>query len=107
MEAGSVALGAALHGGDASAALPVRRLSASSDRVTLSGPSSAPYVLWSSLFAAWAVKSLAIRLGGPKTYHAWRPLFFGLILGDYAAAGLLSALGFASGRGNNILPMQL
>ena len=71
------------------------------------GASSAPYVLWSSLFAAWAVKTLAIRLSGPKTYHAWRPLFYGLILGDFASAGALSILGFATGRGYNILPVQL
>ncbi len=106
MEAGSVALGAA-----ATAAMLLLRYQFVGFPLHpigyAVGASSAPYVLWSSLFAAWAVKSLAIRLGGPKTYHAWRPLFFGLILGDYAAAGLLSALGFATGRGNNILPMQL
>ncbi|MBT7099602.1 hypothetical protein HN937_19665, partial [Candidatus Poribacteria bacterium] len=61
------------------------------------GASSAPYFLWSSLFIAWGVKSLLIRIGGPKTYHEARPLFLGLVLGDYLMAGMWTVVGAATG----------
>jgi hypothetical protein len=69
------------------------------------GASSAPYFLWSSLFLAWAAKSAIIRLGGPKAYHDARPLFVGLVLGDYLMAGVWTAVGLATGDGYNLLPI--
>jgi len=68
------------------------------------GASSAPYLLWSSLLLAWAVKSVVIRVGGPRAYHRARPGFLGLILGDYLMAGLWTVVGVATGDGYNFLP---
>lgn len=68
------------------------------------GASSAPYFLWSSLLIAWCVKSLVIRIGGPKTYHEARPLFLGLVLGDYLMAGVWTVVGVATGEGYHFLP---
>ncbi len=68
------------------------------------GASSAPYLLWSSLFVAWAAKSVVIRAGGPRAYHGARPAFLGLVLGDYLMAGLWTVVGIATGDGYNFLP---
>lgn len=43
-------------------------------------------VMWFAAFAAWGIKSLILRYGGMKLYRATRPLFLGMILGEFAAA---------------------
>ena len=44
--------------------------------------------LWFSIFLAWLLKSLILRYGGPKLYKNTIPFFLGLILGQYACAGV-------------------
>lgn len=39
--------------------------------------------MWFSTFLAWAIKSVVLRYGGIPVYEKSRPLFLGLILGDF------------------------
>ncbi len=43
-------------------------------------------VFWFPIFVAWMVKSLILRYGGMKTYMKLKPLFLGLILGEFSQA---------------------
>jgi hypothetical protein len=43
-------------------------------------------VFWFSALCAWLVKVLLLRYGGMKLYRQARPLFLGMILGEFAAA---------------------
>jgi Family of unknown function (DUF6785)/Domain of unknown function (DUF6784) len=45
-------------------------------------------VFWCPIFIAWALKSAILRYGGMKTYSILRPLFLGLILGEFSQAVL-------------------
>jgi hypothetical protein len=49
-------------------------------------------VYWSSFFVGWLVKSLTLRYGGATTYRNFRPLFLGLILGEFSAALIWAVL---------------
>ena len=42
---------------------------------------------WSIFFLVWLVKWLILKFGGLKLHRQARPLFFGLILGDFAVGG--------------------
>ena len=42
---------------------------------------------WFSVFIAWFFKMLILKYGGVKLFRRVRPFFFGLILGQFAAAG--------------------
>ena len=41
-----------------------------------------------SVFLAWAIKSIILKYGGPTLFQRARPFFLGLILGQFAVAGL-------------------
>jgi hypothetical protein len=43
-------------------------------------------VFWFAAFVAWGVKTLILRYGGIKLYRTARPLFLGMILGEFASA---------------------
>lgn len=44
--------------------------------------------LWFSIFLAWLIKTCILGFGGMSLYDKSRPFFLGLILGQYAAAGV-------------------
>jgi len=44
--------------------------------------------LWFSVFLAWLIKSSILRYGGPGTYRRLRPLFLGLIIGQFTIVNL-------------------
>jgi hypothetical protein len=48
---------------------------------------------WFSFFVGWLLKTLILRLGGARLYTSAKPVFFGLIVGEAAAAGLWLLLG--------------
>ncbi|MBC7328141.1 hypothetical protein H5T87_08510 [bacterium] len=48
--------------------------------------------MWCPMLIAWILKSLILRIGGMKVYRTTLPFFIGLILGDFAIAGILSIL---------------
>lgn len=43
-------------------------------------------VIWVAALIAWGIKTLILRYGGMKLYRATRPLFLGMILGEFAVA---------------------
>ncbi|MEW6755150.1 MAG: DUF6785 family protein, partial [Candidatus Latescibacterota bacterium] len=43
--------------------------------------------IWFSVFLAWLIKTRVLRYGGPALYRATVPLFMGLVLGQFSAAG--------------------
>jgi hypothetical protein len=45
-------------------------------------------VFWFPCFVAWLLKTLILRYGGMKTYVRLRPLFLGLVLGEFGTAVL-------------------
>ncbi|MGQ9730421.1 MAG: DUF6785 family protein [Candidatus Zipacnadales bacterium] len=49
-------------------------------------------VFWCPIFVAWCVKSVIIRYGGMQTYLKLRPLFLGLILGEFSQAVLWATI---------------
>jgi len=59
--------------------------------------------IWFTVFLAWLIKSVVVRYGGLKLFQKLRPLFLGLILGQFTCNGtwiLIDAI--AGGRGNRI-----
>jgi len=51
------------------------------------------YFLWSCIFIGWLLKYIILKFGGIKQYRILRPLFMGLILGEYCIIGLWMILG--------------
>ncbi|MBM3472801.1 MAG: hypothetical protein FJX75_05980 [Armatimonadetes bacterium] len=49
-------------------------------------------VFWCPILVAWIVKSVLIRYGGMHTYSRLRPLFLGLILGEFSQAVLWATI---------------
>jgi len=48
-------------------------------------------VFWFPIFVAWILKSVLLRYGGMKVYMRLKPLFLGLILGEFSQAVLWAA----------------
>jgi hypothetical protein len=46
------------------------------------------YFVWFSVMLAWLFKWVILKYGGAGVYRKVRPLFLGLILGDFGSAGL-------------------
>jgi len=59
--------------------------------------------IWFTIFLAWLIKGIVLKYGGRKLFQKLRPLFLGLILGQFTCNGvwvLIDAI--AGGRGNRI-----
>jgi len=57
--------------------------------------------LWATAFGSWLIKSLLLRYGGVKTFQKARPVFLGLILGQFATNGLWLFLDALTGHTGN------
>lgn len=55
-------------------------------------------VCWFSIFVSWLLKYTIMRTGGIKLHRQSRPLFFGLILGQFIVAGFWNIVGISQGR---------
>ena len=55
------------------------------------------YFLWSSMFIGWLLKYLILKTSGVGRYRHFRPLFMGLILGEYSIVGLWMVIGMFTG----------
>ena len=53
---------------------------------------TANYILWINALIAWLFTSQLKRYGGLRLYRQFRPLFIGLILGDYLPSGFFAIL---------------
>jgi hypothetical protein len=49
-------------------------------------------VFWCPILVAWLLKSFIIRYGGMQIYSRLRPLFLGLILGEFSQAVLWATI---------------
>ena len=49
--------------------------------------------IWFSLFSAWIVKLLLLKLGGLHIYRKATPFFLGLILGQFVVGSIWPILG--------------
>jgi len=59
--------------------------------------------IWFSIFLGWLVKLFVLKYGGSKLFVKLRPLFLGLIMGTFGAAGFWSVIDFFTGKvGNGI-----
>jgi len=53
--------------------------------------------VWMPCLIAWGIKTLQLRYGGVKTYLAWLPFFYGLMLGQFVEGSLLNIWGISTG----------
>jgi len=61
--------------------------------------------IWFSVFLAWIIKALGLRLGGAWFYARSRPLFLGLALGQIVAGGLWLLVDAFTGKVGNVIPV--
>lgn len=54
--------------------------------------------MWFSVLVGWMLKSLILRYGGSRTYHATMPFFVGAIAGQLLVGSAWSLYGIAFGR---------
>ena len=50
------------------------------------------WLMWGSVFVGWGLSTVIRRYGGLLFYRKARPVFLGLILGDYLTRASLAAL---------------
>jgi hypothetical protein len=61
------------------------------------GPSWPMIQLWFSILIGWIAKSMLMRYGSGSTYRKAKPLFLGLVVGEFLAAGIWVAISAATG----------
>lgn len=55
------------------------------------------YFLWSCIFIGWFLKFLVLKSGGIGYFRKFRPLFMGLIIGEFGIVGAWMVLGIFTG----------
>ena len=55
------------------------------------------YFLWSCIFVGWFLKFLMLKSGGIGYFRKFRPLFMGLIIGEFGIVGAWMVLGMFTG----------
>jgi hypothetical protein len=65
--------------------------------------SSAFGSMWFSVFAAFLLKSMVLKYGGPALYRRAIPFFLGMILGEIVPAGIWLVIDYFTGMNGNVL----
>ncbi len=65
------------------------------------GPSWPMIQLWFSILIGWLAKANILRYGGIRSYRTYRPLFLGLVLGEFTAGGVWLIIDFLAGKGGH------
>jgi hypothetical protein len=61
--------------------------------------------IWFSFFLGWLFKRNILKFGGPRLFRKFRPLFLGLIFGEYSMAALWLLIDVLAGReGHKLFP---
>jgi len=61
--------------------------------------------IWFSVLLAWIASGFVLKYGGLRIYRKLRPMFVGLILGEFSAAAVWLIIDYFTGmRGHNIFP---
>ena len=61
--------------------------------------------VWFSIFVAWLIKVLVLKLGGISLYRRTRPFFLGMILGAFTAAGLWLIIDWLVGQQGSVFTL--
>ena len=61
------------------------------------GPSWPMIQLWFSLFVGWVAKTVIVRYGGARVFERAKPFFMGLVVGEFAAAGVWLVVAHVTG----------
>ncbi len=69
------------------------------------GASYSNFHIWSSLFLGWLVKTMITYCGGAHWYQRLRPVFMGLIVGEYIAALIWIVVGAITRVPYRLLPV--
>ena len=59
--------------------------------------------VWFSIFLVWLVKLAVMKYGGPALYRRTRPLFLGLIMGQFVVAGVWLIIDNFTGMTDNVV----
>lgn len=57
--------------------------------------------LWLSIFIAWLIKLVVMKYGGPSLFRRTRPLFLGMIMGQFVIAGIWLVIDYFTGMTDN------
>jgi len=60
-------------------------------------------VICFSIFLGWLIKSIVLRYGGAKVYNRTKPIFLGLILGQFVIACIWLIIDFVTGMKGNVI----
>ena len=61
--------------------------------------------VWFSVFIAWLIKVIVLKLGGISLYRRTRPFFLGMILGAFTTAGAWLVIDFLTGRQGSVFTL--
>jgi len=61
--------------------------------------------VWFSVFLAWLVKVIILKLGGISLYRRTRPFFLGMILGAFTTAGAWLLIDFLTGQRGSVFTL--
>ncbi len=56
-----------------------------------------------SVFISWMIKGVILKFGGPALYRKGRPLFIGLVVGQFVAMGFWVVVDYLTGMTDNVV----
>ena len=61
--------------------------------------------VWFSVFLAWIIKVVVLKYGGPSLYSKTKPLFLGIVLGQFIVGGMWLVIDSFTGTVGNSVPV--